>query len=104
MDPRKVKSVADAQAIVAERGLSHVKVGAFDIDGVLRGKYVSADKFESALEKGLGFCDVIFGWDSNDVLYDNVKVTGWHTGYPDTHAKIESETYRIVPWEESTAW
>lgn len=87
-----------------ERGIKRIKVGGFDVDGILRGKYISATKFESALKNGLGFCDVIFGWDSNDVLYDNVQVTGWHTGYPDTLAKIELDTYRIVPWEESTAF
>jgi glutamine synthetase len=37
MEPRKVKTAADARAIVAERELTHVKVGAFDIDGIMRG-------------------------------------------------------------------
>ena len=41
MEPRKVRTVADARAIVAERGLTHVKCGVFDIDGILRGKYMS---------------------------------------------------------------
>ena len=71
---------------------SHVKLGVFDLDGILRGKYVSRDKFESAAQSGLGFCDVIFGWDSSDALYDNVRYTGWHTGYPDAHARIDLAT------------
>src|ERR1022692_3316780 len=66
-----------------------VKLGAFDIDATLRGKYISVEKFWSAAESGLGFCDVIFGWDIGDVLYDNVKFTGWHTGYPDAHCRID---------------
>ena len=74
MDPKDVKTAADARAIVEERGLSHVKVGVFDIDGVMRGKYMGRDKFFSALEKGFGFCDVVLGWDSNDQLYDNVQL------------------------------
>ena len=41
---------------------------------------------------GFGFCDVIFGWDIGDVLYDNAKVTGWDTGYPDAHATIDPST------------
>ncbi len=44
MEPRKVKTAADAKALVAERELTHVKVGAFDIDGILRGKYLSRSK------------------------------------------------------------
>lgn len=81
-----------------------VKLGGFDIDGVLRGKYISLEKFFSAVESGFGFCDVIFGWDSSDALYDNVRLTGWHTGYPDAQARIDLETFRLLPWEPGTAF
>ena len=74
------------------RGIGKVKVGGFDIDGILRGKYVSLDKFFSVAEGGLGFCDVIFGWDLGDQLYDNAQVTGWHTGYPDVRATVDEVT------------
>jgi len=84
-------------------GVRWAKIGGFDIDGVLRGKYVALDKLRSALEKGFGFCDVIFGWDMADVLYDNAKVTGWHTGYPDTHAVLDVSTLRRIPWEPGVA-
>jgi glutamine synthetase len=86
-----------------EQGIRRVKLGGFDIDGVLRGKYVSLEKFWSAVDKGFGFCDVIFGWDINDVLYDNAALTGWHTGYPDTLAKIDLSTFRVLPSEPSAA-
>ncbi|MBM3267809.1 MAG: glutamine synthetase [Candidatus Sericytochromatia bacterium] len=81
-------------------GLDKVKVGGFDIDGVFRGKYISIDKLGSAMDDGFGFCDVIFGWDSGDQLYDNVQVTGWHSGYPDLIAQIDASTFRKVPWED----
>ena len=81
-----------------------VKLGAFDTDATLRGKYISVEKFRSAVESGLGFCDVIFGWDIGDVLYDNAKFTGWHTGYPDAHCRIDMSSYRLVPWEPGTAF
>ena len=91
-----------ARAIIADlksRGFQRAKIGGFDIDGVLRGKYVSFEKLESALAKGFGFCDVIFGWDVADVLYDNSKLTGWHTGYPDTEGVLDPSTARPIPWE-----
>ena len=100
MDARSVKTVEDARKIVEERGLKHVKVGVFDIDGILRGKYMAKEKFFSSLEKGFGFCDVVLGWDSNDQLYDNVKVTGWHTGYPDGMIEIDPSTCREIPGED----
>ena len=87
----------------AERKITKVKVGGFDVDGILRGKYISLDKFWGALEDGIGFCDVIFGWDVGDVLYDNAKITGWSTGYPDAHSRIDTSTFRPIPWEPGTA-
>ena len=99
MRPEQVKTAADARRIVEERGLSHVKVGVFDIDGILRGKYMSKPKFFSALEGGFGFCDVVLGWDSNDQLYDNVRYTGWHTAYPDAPVRVLPATCRELPFE-----
>ena len=99
MEPSQVRTAADARSIVEERGLEHVKLGVFDNDGILRGKYMGRDKFFGALDKGFGFCDVVLGWDSNDQLYDNVKYTGWHTAYPDAPVRVLPETCRSVPFE-----
>src|ERR1700742_2665698 len=81
------------------RNTEKVKLAITDIDGVLRGKVISFDKFKSIAEKGFGFCDVVFGWDAEDQAYDNGKFTGWHTGYPDANAVIDPGTFRRVPWE-----
>ncbi|HVK37786.1 MAG TPA: glutamine synthetase [Candidatus Kapabacteria bacterium] len=99
MSPEQVRTAADARAIVEERGLSHVKVGVFDGDGILRGKYMSREKFFSALDGGFGFCDVVLGWDSDDRLYDNVTFTGWHTAYPDAAVRLVPKTCREIPFE-----
>src|SRR5262249_35711543 len=76
-----------------------IKVAVTDIDGVLRGKYLHKEKFLSAAQSGFGFCNVVFGWDSSDVCYDNTKYTGWHTGYPDALVRLDLGTYRRVPWD-----
>ena len=76
-----------------------VKLAATDIDGILRGKYISVEKFLGIVESNLGFCDVVFGWDMVDVAYDNATYTGWHTGYPDAKAKLDLSTFRKIPWE-----
>ncbi len=100
LEPCNVTSIAEARAIVEQRGLSHVKVGVFDLDGILRGKYLSRAKFLSALESGYGFCDVVLGWDCQDQLYDNVSFTGWHTGYPDAPVAILPASCRPLPFED----
>ena len=99
MDAKDVVNAEQARQLVNERGLSHVKVGVFDVDGVLRGKYISREKFFSALDHGFGFCDVVLGWDVKDQLYDNVSYTGWHTGYPDANVRLVPDSCRNLPLE-----
>ena len=86
---------------IADSSFEKIKVAITDMDGVLRGKYLHKDKFLSAAEGGFGFCNVVFGWDSADVCYDNSAYTGWHSGYPDTQAQIDLTTYREIPWENN---
>ncbi|MEO5582439.1 MAG: glutamine synthetase family protein [Saprospiraceae bacterium] len=76
-----------------------VKLAITDIDGILRGKYISTEKFLSAVKHNFGFCNVVFGWDTGDAAYDNSAYTGWHSGYPDAPAKIDLNTFRKIPWE-----
>ncbi len=71
-----------------------------DIDGVLRGKIISKNKLLKCLEDNIGFCNVVFGWDMNDAPYDNTKLSGWHTGYPDGRATIDLNTFRQIPWDD----
>ncbi|HWA35676.1 MAG TPA: hypothetical protein VG737_16150 [Cyclobacteriaceae bacterium] len=85
---------------VASHPSGKVKIAYSDIDGILRGKYISKEKFISAIDGGgTTFCQVIFGWDSGDVAYDNVGYSGWHTGYPDVPTRIDLDTFRKIPWE-----
>ncbi|MCX4247060.1 glutamine synthetase family protein [Paraliomyxa miuraensis] len=93
---------AQLARMLDDRGIRHHKIGAFDIDGVLRGKYVDRGKLLSAVEQGFGFCDVVLGWDSNDQLYDNTVVSGWHTGYRDAPVKLDPTTARVLPFEPAT--
>jgi len=97
-------NIAAIEALLTEQNINKVKVGGFDLDGVLRGKYISRDKFLSAIKDGFGFCDVIFGWDIGDNLYDRGTFTGWHTGFPDMVARLDPATFKPVPWEARAAF
>jgi glutamine synthetase len=92
----------ELQRFLDDHDIRHHKIGVFDIDGVLRGKYVDRKKFISVVQGGFGFCDVVLGWDSGDVLLDNVKVSGWHTGYRDAPASLDLSTLRRIPFEPGT--
>ncbi|MEZ4475639.1 MAG: glutamine synthetase, partial [bacterium] len=89
---RVLKELEEAEA-------RRVKVAVCDLDGILRGKYLHIDKLRQALRGGFGFCDVVFGWDAADACYDDAPFTGWHTGYPDAHARLDPATFRHIPWE-----
>ncbi len=89
------------KAYLEENNIKKIKFAFADIDGILRGKVIHYKKFLDGLENGYGFCDVVFGWDSADQCYDNVKLTGWHTGYPDQQAIIDLSTFRTIPWNEN---
>ncbi|OKS88475.1 glutamine synthetase family protein [Mucilaginibacter polytrichastri] len=84
-----------------ENDIKHIKFAFADIDGILRGKVIHTQKFTDGLEQGYGFCDVVFGWDNTDNCYDNVTVTGWHTGYPDKQCRIDLSTFRTIPWQNN---
>lgn len=94
----------DKQEIIKrleESGHKKIRYAVCDIDGILRAKTVMLDKFIDVTEKETGFCDVIFGWDSNDNLYDNILLTGWHTGFPDKKVRVDLDTLRNVPWDNN---
>ncbi|MEZ4742645.1 MAG: glutamine synthetase family protein [Bdellovibrionota bacterium] len=87
-------------AEIDDSGAKKIKVAIADLDGILRGKFIHIKKFKSALKNGFGFCNVVFGWDSSDVCYDNVSYTGWHTGYPDADVRLDLSSCRRIPWDE----
>ncbi|KAG2361971.1 glutamine synthetase guanido kinase [Suillus spraguei] len=80
-----------------------VKVAGIDVDGVLRGKFMSKDKFLGATSSGgFGFCSVIFGWDMHDSVYTReLAISNKENGYCDIMASIDLSTFRRIPWENN---
>jgi glutamine synthetase len=89
----------EIKAYIEQNNIQKIKFAFADIDGILRGKVIHPKKFIDGLQSGYGFCDVVFGWDSSDVCYDNVQLTGWQSGYPDKLCRIDLSTLRNVPWQ-----
>ena len=98
----QLNTVDDVQSLLKKRDIRHVQVAITDINGVLRGKFLSTKKFLGALDKGFGFCDVINGTDIDDQLCPGLKSTGWHTGYPDAGIDILLNTARETPFSENS--
>ncbi|MEX2245290.1 MAG: glutamine synthetase family protein [Dehalococcoidia bacterium] len=97
---------ATIERLIAEHRIETVRIGTPDMDGVYRGKRLSAKQFLDGCE-GPGFaqCDVVFGWDIAEEV-----ITGQHlaigsadTGFADILLRPDLATFRIVPWEAGTA-
>jgi len=80
-----------------------VKVAGIDVDGVLRGKLMSKDKFLHSVKlDGFGFCSVIFGWDIHDSVYSKeLLISNKTNGYRDIFAVIDLSSFRRIPWEHN---
>ena len=85
---QNVKTRNDLISLIKERGITHIKVGFFDLDGVMVSNF--------------SFCAVIFGWDIADKLCEGLEMTGWDTGYTDVEIEILPFTYRELPLENKT--
>ncbi|SNX85368.1 probable glutamine synthetase [Melanopsichium pennsylvanicum] len=100
--PKNAVTYADLEELL--KNDNKVKVGGVDVDGIVRGKYVSKKKFLSAAkpDSDFGFCSVIFGWDMHDLVYPTeLLVSNKSNGYRDLSAKIDLNTYRRIPWEDN---
>ena len=77
-----------------------VKVAGTDVDGMIRGKLMSKNKFLSIAQSGFGFCSVIFGWDMHDQTYfKELKISNAANGYRDIIAEVDLSSFRRIPWE-----
>jgi glutamine synthetase len=99
-----VSTAAQLPDFVEKHDIKTFKVGAVDMDGLWRGKRIAAPYFlESVATKGTNICNILFGWDLNDVTIPDLAYTGWQTGYPDVTLLPDLSTLRLVPWEPGTA-
>lgn len=70
----------------------------------LVGKLISKKKFLSIAESGFGFCSVVFGWDMHDKTYfRELLISNAKNGYRDLLAKVDLQSFRRIPWEDSRA-
>jgi glutamine synthetase len=87
---------------IKRSNVSKVQLAVTGIDGVMRGKILHVDRFLSASETGIGFGNMVFGWDRTDATSGNVDYTGKKSGFPDARVSIDLATFRRLPWDNNT--
>lgn len=103
MSPDEVRNSNDLRQLIESRDVEYVTVAMPDMQGLLRGKYMSRSKFLGALESGFGMPPVVFALDPTDAILDMPGVSDDGCSFPDGVARILPETLpetlREIPWE-----
>ena len=73
-------------------GATRLRLEIPDSNGILRGKYLPAEKLLNG--KGAGFSDVLYCLTSADEVFENPQLTSYDTGWPDVMA--------VPDWTRST--
>jgi glutamine synthetase len=92
-----------ATELLRRHNVRTVRIGGSDLDGVYRGKRVSAEQFLASAEEGFPQCDVLFGWDIQDEVIGSLPFSNWEIGFGDVVMRPDLSTLAVVPWEEDSA-
>ena len=88
----------DLKHVLDSDDIRQIKFGVTDVDGVLRGKILDASKLKKS--DHLGFCNVVFGWDINDALYENSQESAG-SGFGDEMAQLDPTSGRLLAWDNN---
>ena len=100
---RRAVDIDSIARVIEDNRVRTVKIGGADLDGVYRGKRVSAQQFLASAADGFPQCDVLFGWDIQDEVIGSLPYSNWETGFGDIIMKPDLDTFAVVPWEEGSA-
>ncbi len=87
------------QELLVDQDTQRIKFGVVDVDGILRGKIIHKSKIEHGTTAG--FCNVIFGWDMQDRLYENTP-SSTDSGFRDEMTRIDLSSGRRLAWDDDT--
>jgi glutamine synthetase len=98
---------ASINALVAEGRLDSVGLAAGDFNGILRGKYVSAQQFLAEIRSPMALGDMVFVLDPVDGVVVDGPGEGWwpvsDRGFREMRCLPIPESFRIIPWRDRTA-
>jgi glutamine synthetase len=96
----EIRDAKDVHKLIEERSTSHVYVALTDMRGILRGKYISKEKFLSALQNGIPCDPNLMMTVCGDSIYPVQGLTaGKEVRFGWGHGRIIAESCREIPWE-----
>jgi glutamine synthetase len=106
--PSTEELVGTCRELVDSRALEWVIIAGPDLNGILRGKSVAADRFAADPEAPLPVSDLVFALDPRgEVVTRPSGFEGWWpsgdtTGHEDILLVPDLQTFRALPWSEGT--
>src|SRR3970040_1418457 len=92
-----------AAELFRHHNVQTVRIGGGDLDGVYRGKRVSADHSLAEPAGGFPQCDVLFGWDIQDEVIGSLPYSNWEIGFGDIVMRPDLFTLAVGPWGAGSA-
>lgn len=103
MDIRSIKTLEEVRALINARQPQHVNIGFADMQGQIRAKYVSREKFLQTIDKGILFPQATLALDFNDVLR---PMPGGQcladAKFADNLCRLVPDSGREIPWESQS--
>jgi glutamine synthetase len=96
----RAKKLDEAHKKLTKDGIKYVQIETPDLDGGLRGKFVSLDKGLSA--SGSAFCTILYGLTVADDVFES-EHSSFDNGFPDMFAIPDPDTIVPLPSTEATA-
>ncbi|MCL5735732.1 MAG: glutamine synthetase family protein [Actinobacteria bacterium] len=93
----------DVVDLIQKAGIKTVQLAFVDMQGVVRGKFVPADYFLKQMHHGANFCGVALAWDIGCAIVEDISYSNWANGFGDMVARPDLSTFRVIPWQPSSA-
>ncbi len=90
---------AEVEDLLREENACYVNVGLVDLQGQLRAKMISVDRFRSVLDDGLGWVPLIHMLDFHDVAQVPSALDDPSYGFGDSVCRVDTDDVRTLPWE-----
>lgn len=90
---------AEITALLKDENARYVNVGLVDLQGQLRAKMLSVDRFLSVLDSGIGWIPLVHMLDFHDIAQIPSALDDPGYGFGDSVCRIDTHEVRTLPWE-----
>jgi len=108
--PEREHAVEEVAGRIRSLGLRTVRLAVVDQHGIPRGKMLSPEAAIAAMSDGLDFSGAIYSLDTGNQVFVPAFARGGgfgiaeFTGFPDVMVVPDPDTFRVLPWADSTGW